>query len=150
MYMSSWLLAWSLLSWWLSWCEHCVAGFNWAEQANARVNVPQKSSFSKNDTSTSHFGLAVSSLCPNDANDQPKVSGTGAPRPTPPVIGKQFCGHNGAELSGEPQIRNGRPKGDTRPRTQLLPRYWSRIHDQELQKISGQYPNVGQVVLKFL
>ncbi|KAI8567539.1 hypothetical protein RHMOL_Rhmol02G0130100 [Rhododendron molle] len=118
--------------------ENGNAGINWAEQANVRVNVPQKSSFSKNDTSTSHFSLAVSSLSPNDANDQTKVPGTAAPRPTPtPVIGKI-----GAGLSGETQIRNGRPRGEARPRTQLLPRYWPRITDQELQKISGDSNSV--------
>ncbi|XP_058195475.1 B3 domain-containing protein Os07g0563300-like isoform X1 [Rhododendron vialii] len=118
--------------------ENGNAGINWAEQANVRVNVPLKSSFSKNDTSTSHFSLSVSSLSPNDANDQTKVPGTAAPRPTPtPVIGKI-----GAGLSGETQIRNGRPRGEARPRTQLLPRYWPRITDQELQKISGDSNSV--------
>ncbi|CAN6468922.1 unnamed protein product [Victoria cruziana] len=36
-----------------------------------------------------------------------------------------------------PQIRVARPPGEGRGRNQLLPRYWPRITDQELQQISG-------------
>ncbi|KAL7211926.1 hypothetical protein ACSBR2_014729 [Camellia fascicularis] len=123
--------------------ENGNAGINCGEQANPCVNVPQKLSFSKNDTSGSHYSLAVSSVSPNVANDQTKASGTHAPRPTPPpLIGKQFCGHDGADSSGETQIRNGRPRGDARSRNQLLPRYWPRITDQELQQISGDSNSV--------
>ncbi|THF94634.1 hypothetical protein TEA_028052 [Camellia sinensis var. sinensis] len=119
--------------------ENGNAGINCGEQANPCVNVPQKLTFSKNDTSGSHYSLAVSSVPPNVANDQTKASGTHAPRPTPPpLIGKQFCGHDGADSSGETQIRNRRPRGDARSRNQLLPRYWPRITDQELQQISGE------------
>lgn len=89
--------------------------------------------------------MAVSSLSPNDANDQTKVPGTAAPRPTPTLV----IGKVGAGLSGETQIRNGRPRGEARSRTQLLPRYWPRITDQELQKISGEYPNVGHVSMLY-
>ncbi|KAL6992646.1 hypothetical protein U1Q18_010758 [Sarracenia purpurea var. burkii] len=123
--------------------ENGNTGINCVEQANPCVNVPKKSSFSKNDTSTSHFGLGVSSVSPNDANDQTRVSGPIVPRPTPPpLIGKQFCGQNGADSSGETHVRNGRARGDARARNQLLPRYWPRITDQELQQISGEYPLV--------
>ncbi|CAL5345960.1 unnamed protein product [Camellia sinensis] len=123
--------------------ENGNAGINCGEQANPCVNVPQKLTFSKNDTSGSHYSLAVSSVPPNVANDQTKASGTHAPRPTPPpLIGKQFCGHDGADSSGETQIRNGRPRGDARSRNQLLPRYWPRITDQELQQISGDSNSV--------
>ncbi|XP_028098731.1 B3 domain-containing protein Os07g0563300-like [Camellia sinensis] len=123
--------------------ENGNAGINCGEQANPCVNVPQKLTFSKNDTSGSHYSLAVSSVPPNVANDQTKASGTHAPRPTPPpLIGKQFCGHDGADSSGETQIRNRRPRGDARSRNQLLPRYWPRITDQELQQISGDSNSV--------
>ncbi|XP_020577060.1 B3 domain-containing protein Os07g0679700 isoform X2 [Phalaenopsis equestris] len=36
-----------------------------------------------------------------------------------------------------PQMRVARPPAETRGRNQLLPRYWPRITDQELQQISG-------------
>lgn len=38
------------------------------------------------------------------------------------------------------QIRVARPPGEGRGKNQLLPRYWPRITDQELQQISGEYP----------
>ncbi|KAF6143055.1 hypothetical protein GIB67_041123 [Kingdonia uniflora] len=38
-----------------------------------------------------------------------------------------------------PQIRIGRPPVDGRGRSQLLPRYWPRTTEQELQQISGDY-----------
>ncbi|XP_057472045.1 B3 domain-containing protein Os07g0563300-like isoform X3 [Actinidia eriantha] len=116
------------------------AGINCVEEANPCGKGPQKSFFSKKGTSTSQFGLA-GSASPND--DQTKLSGTHAPRPTPPpLIGKQFCGHNGADSSGETRTLNARPQADTRVRNQLLPRYWPRITDQELQKISGDSNSV--------
>lgn len=39
-----------------------------------------------------------------------------------------------------PQTRIARPPAEGRGRHQLLPRYWPRITDQELQQISGEYP----------
>jgi hypothetical protein len=39
------------------------------------------------------------------------------------------------------QIRVARPPAEGRGRNQLLPRYWPRITDQELQQISGEYPS---------
>lgn len=38
------------------------------------------------------------------------------------------------------QIRVARPPVEGRVKNQLLPRYWPRITDQELQQISGEYP----------
>lgn len=38
------------------------------------------------------------------------------------------------------QIRIARPPAEGRGRNQLLPRYWPRITDQELQQISEEYP----------
>ncbi|WVZ16362.1 hypothetical protein V8G54_009344 [Vigna mungo] len=40
------------------------------------------------------------------------------------------------------QIRVARPPAEGRGRNQLLPRYWPRITDQELQQISGEYPTL--------
>jgi hypothetical protein len=39
------------------------------------------------------------------------------------------------------QMRVARPPAEGRGRNQLLPRYWPRITDQELQQISGEYPS---------
>lgn len=45
-----------------------------------------------------------------------------------------------ANASMVSQIRVARPPAEGRGRNQLLPRYWPRITDQELQQISGEYP----------
>lgn len=39
-----------------------------------------------------------------------------------------------------PQVRVARPPAEGRGKNQLLPRYWPRITDQELQQLSGEYP----------
>lgn len=38
------------------------------------------------------------------------------------------------------QMRIARPPGEGRGKNQLLPRYWPRITDEELEKLSGEYP----------
>ncbi|KFK24682.1 hypothetical protein AALP_AA8G011400 [Arabis alpina] len=47
---------------------------------------------------------------------------------------------NGSLVS---QIHVARPPPEGRGKTQLLPRYWPRITDQELQQLSGQYPHLS-------
>lgn len=53
---------------------------------------------------------------------------------------------NGQTLSSEsikttaPQTRIARPPAEGRGKNHLLPRYWPRITDQELQQLSGEYP----------
>jgi hypothetical protein len=55
-----------------------------------------------------------------------------AGEPSPPTEAKS--NENGS-------VRIPRPPGQGRGRNQLLPRYWPRITDQELQQISsGEYP----------
>ncbi|KAJ1291438.1 hypothetical protein BS78_02G315600 [Paspalum vaginatum] len=60
---------------------------------------------------------------------------------------KQFYPHN---VSGynefQAQMRNGRPRMDAKARSQLLPRYWPRITDQELQHLSSEYPNSNSII----
>lgn len=99
------------------------------------------SSSLKEDQSTQQFGLTVPYSSTNDTNEPVGVSGTTL-RPSPPSLSKQFIGnlHNGIDSSGETHIRNARPRADARGKNQLLPRYWPRFTDQELQQISGEYP----------
>lgn len=106
--------------------------------------MSQQSSSLKEDPSTPQFGLTVPYTTTNETNDQFVVSGTNL-RPTPPSLSKQFIGNlqNGVDSSGETHIRNARPRADARGRSQLLPRYWPRFTDQELQQISGEYPFVS-------
>ncbi|KAK7412276.1 hypothetical protein VNO78_03728 [Psophocarpus tetragonolobus] len=83
------------------------------------------------------FGLPVPNSCQNERNGQLGVAGS-HPQQTPPPPGKQFNGamHLASDTSGEAQVRNGRPRADARGRNQLLPRYWPRCTDLELQQIS--------------
>lgn len=39
-----------------------------------------------------------------------------------------------------PLVRIARPPAEGRGKNQLLPRYWPRITDQELEQLSGEYP----------
>ncbi|KAK9755421.1 hypothetical protein RND81_01G023600 [Saponaria officinalis] len=57
-----------------------------------------------------------------------------APAPTQKL---SFSPPADANVSMMSQLRLSRPPGEGRGRHQLLPRYWPRITDQELQQISG-------------
>lgn len=82
----------------------------------------------RDDTSktTPIFQLAPRSrqLLPKPANSAPTSAGMDP---------------NGSLVS---QIHVARPPPEGRGKTQLLPRYWPRITDQELQQLSGQYPHL--------
>ncbi|RVW46291.1 B3 domain-containing protein [Vitis vinifera] len=122
--------------------ENGNSGTNCEEQPASCVNIPQQSSSLNDDHSAPLLSLAVPYASSSETNGQTVVSGTlSQPTPSPPLA-KKFSGHphNGVDSSGEAQVRNGRPRGDARGRNQLLPRYWPRITDQELQQISGEYP----------
>ncbi|XP_058089444.1 B3 domain-containing protein Os07g0563300-like isoform X2 [Magnolia sinica] len=124
-----------------------VAGMNFETHSSSCVNISLSSSKLKDEPSTPLFGLGVSLSSPNETNDPAKVSGTLSQRQTPPPPpAKQFFANsqNGGDSSGELQthIRNGRPRGEGQRRTHLLPRYWPRITDQELQQISGDSNSV--------
>lgn len=96
----------------------------------------------KEDPSTPQLGMAISFASLNESNGQ--IGGLGTPlrQTAPPLLAKQFHGnlHNGVDSSPDTQIRIGRPRADARGRSQLLPRYWPRFTDEELQQISGKYP----------
>uniref|UniRef100_A0A0D9X0C5 CW-type domain-containing protein n=1 Tax=Leersia perrieri TaxID=77586 RepID=A0A0D9X0C5_9ORYZ len=55
---------------------------------------------------------------------------------------KQFYSHSVIDNDFQAQLRNGRPRMDAKARSQLLPRYWPRITDQELQHLSGDSNSV--------
>lgn len=59
------------------------------------------------------------------------------PKPPKPGLSAQSPQAN----KGAPQqTRVARPPAEGRGRNQLLPRYWPKITDQELEQISGEYP----------
>ncbi|XP_043689046.1 B3 domain-containing protein Os07g0563300-like [Telopea speciosissima] len=119
-----------------------AAGINYEAHPNVNMSVQ---SIPKDDKSSSHVGFGLPYASPNETNGPTKVFGPQAQRQTPPsAITKPFLAgpHNGVESTAETLVRNGRPRGDTRGRHHLLPRYWPRITDQELQQISGDSNSV--------
>lgn len=58
--------------------------------------------------------------------------------PKPPKLSLGPSSEENATMAS--QARVARPPAEGRGRNQLLPRYWPRITDQELQQISGEYP----------
>ena len=58
------------------------------------------------------------------------------PKPPRSTVGTSLEANTGMAS----QVRVARPPAEGRGRNQLLPRYWPRITDQELQQISGEYP----------
>lgn len=115
-----------------------TTGIKYDGQPKSFINVYQQSSFLKDEPTNPHFSLPVTSGLKNEGTDQTQVFGANVQRTTPPTpVGKQFNNNNGTDSSGEAQIRNGRSRAEPRGKNQLLPRYWPRITDQELQQLSA-------------
>ncbi|KAM6585039.1 hypothetical protein CsatB_012041 [Cannabis sativa] len=124
--------------------ENGITGKNCDDQISSCLSMSQQSSSVKEDPSPPQFGLLVPFSSTIETNDQFVVSGTNLRPNPPPSLSKQFVGNlqNGVDPSGETQIRNARPRADARGRNQLLPRYWPRFTDQELQQITGDSNSV--------
>ncbi|XP_057986325.1 B3 domain-containing protein Os07g0563300 isoform X2 [Hevea brasiliensis] len=123
--------------------ENGNAGNSSEEKPGLCLGISQQPSL-KEDPSTPQLGMAVPFASLNEPNGQIGGSGTPLRQPAPPLLAKQFHGnlHNGVSSSPDTQIRNGRPRADARGRSQLLPRYWPRFTDEELQQISGNSNSV--------
>lgn len=103
--------------------------------------------YCRNDTS-SNQSLGVASSSKNETDDAP-ISCILSQSPSVSfTVGKQVFSPSGLDSCGEGQIRNEKSRGDVRSRNQLLPRYRPQITNEELQKISGEYPMVvaGRIV----
>ncbi|XP_068668274.1 B3 domain-containing protein Os07g0563300-like isoform X2 [Aristolochia californica] len=124
-----------------------VPGINFETHPSSSTSISMQSSAPKDDPPAPVFGVSVSFPSSNGTDDLSMVSGSlPQHQPSPPSLAKQFSGglNNGTEPSVEPQnqIRNGRLRAEARGRNQLLPRYWPRITDEELQQISGDSNSV--------
>ena len=80
-----------------------------------------------------------------DEKDQRKISDTFhqgfvSPNLFPTLPKLTFSSAAETNPSAIPQLRVARQPVEGRGRHQLLPRYWPRITDQELQQITGEYP----------
>lgn len=110
-------------------------GANVQEQPSQCVNNPQPTF-----TISSDFNLGMGCASENVINDHKKASGVPIQQPAHSApTEKRSCSQNQTDKS-EAHLRNGRARGDARGRSQLLPRYWPQITDEELRQISGEYP----------
>ncbi|CAN4078211.1 unnamed protein product [Withania somnifera] len=123
--------------------ENGYAGLNREELHKSCISGPQQLSCANNDLSTPSFCLSVGSACKYEPTDHSKVS-VSVPQQTtlltPP--GKLLGSHATVDSAGETQVRNPKTRGDGRGKHHLLPRYWPRITDEELQKLSGDSNSV--------
>ncbi|KAF9683512.1 hypothetical protein SADUNF_Sadunf04G0021500 [Salix dunnii] len=94
------------------------------------------------DASAQQFGITIPYKSLSESNSQIEGSVNALQPAPPPPFTKHFHGslHNGLDTSVDGHVRNGKPRTDARGRSQLLPRYWPRFTDGELQQISGKYP----------
>ncbi|KAJ6999712.1 B3 domain-containing protein [Populus alba x Populus x berolinensis] len=112
------------------------------ENGNAGIigeEQPQPSSSLMEDASGQQFGITIPYKSISESNSQIEGSVNALQPAPPPPFTKHFHGslHNGVDSSVDGHIRNGKPRTDARGRSQLLPRYWPRFTDGELQQISG-------------
>ncbi|MCD7456011.1 hypothetical protein HAX54_030438 [Datura stramonium] len=117
--------------------ENGYAGLNREELPKSCISGPRQLSYANNDLSAPIFCLPVGSACKNEPTDHSKVS-VSVPQQTTlsAPLGKQLGGHVTVDSAGEMQVRNSKTRGDGRGKHHLLPRYWPRITDQELQQLS--------------
>lgn len=122
-------------------CSTSSSGVNFESHPNSCAKPPP-STILKGDSSPLLIGLAATFSSPNGSNDPGRASVTQSQRQMPPPLPKHLPPnpHNVNDTSVE--MRSGRTRVDARARAQLLPRYWPRITDQELQQISGDSNSV--------
>lgn len=112
---------------------------------NACSIAPHRPPLSKDGSKSPVIGLTTPLLPSLEPNDQIRVSTNHLHNKTSSSsMTKQLYPNlnstNDSINESQAQLRNGRTRVDSRTRNHLLPRYWPRITDQELQQISGEYP----------
>ncbi|XP_074564299.1 B3 domain-containing protein Os07g0563300-like isoform X2 [Curcuma longa] len=85
----------------------------------------------------SSLGLVASIPSANGSKEQHRFSTRQPQHQASPPLSKQFYPQSVNDAELQIQMHNGKPRIDNLVRPQLLPRYWPRITDQELQQISG-------------
>lgn len=119
--------------------EDGYAGSNRDEAHKSCLSAPWQSSYANSELSAPSFCLTVGSASKNEPTVHSKVS-VSVPQQTtlsiPLPLGKQLGGHATVDSAGETQVKSSKIRGDGRGKNQLLPRYWPRITDQELRRLS--------------
>ncbi|KAG6525788.1 B3 domain-containing protein Os07g0563300-like isoform X2 [Zingiber officinale] len=85
----------------------------------------------------SSLSLVASIPSANGSKEQHKFSTKQSQPQAGTPLSKQFYPQSVHDAERQTQMHNEKPRIDSRVRPQLLPRYWPRITDQELQQISG-------------
>ncbi|WOL07714.1 hypothetical protein Cni_G16461 [Canna indica] len=121
-------------------CSTSSSGANLEAHPSSCIN-PLSSSAIKDESSP--LGLAASFQSANGSNELSRFSANQSQCQAGPMS-KQFYPQSLMDADLQAQMRNGKPRVDNRARSQstLLPRYWPRITDQELQQISGDSNSV--------
>lgn len=120
------------------------AGIKIEKVPNA-CSIPHRPPLLKDGSKSPVVGITTPLLPSLEPNDQLRASTIHVHSKTPSgSMAKQLYPNinsaNDSISESQAQLRNGRTRVDSRTRTHLLPRYWPRITDQELQQISGEYP----------
>lgn len=89
---------------------------------------------------SSHIALSFSGGVGEGSQTVGPSSLQQGPRSCPILPKFPKSGVAGPETIRIPPVRVARPPAEGRGKNQLLPRYWPRITDQELQQLSGVYP----------
>ncbi|OEL27098.1 B3 domain-containing protein [Dichanthelium oligosanthes] len=102
----------------------------------------------KDDPPSLSVGLASNFASQNGQKDHIRIAPTQQQAQiASSSLQKQFYSHAVTGYNEfQAQLRNGRPRMDAKARSQLLPRYWPRITDQELQHLSNEYPISNSVI----
>lgn len=91
----------------------------------------------KNEPSSPHPDLTLNPASKSEMVEQSSISVSHALPPAPPPAAANYSG-----VDSSVEAHNGRP----RDRNQLLPRYWPKISDEELQQISEEYPYINFLI----
>ncbi|KAL5196579.1 hypothetical protein ABZP36_000091 [Zizania latifolia] len=114
-----------------------------AVSATFKLDSHHPSSILKDDPSNLPVGLAPNFSSANGPKDHIRIGPTQQQQQmASSSLQKQFYTHSVIDNDFQAQLRNGRPRMDAKARSQLLPRYWPRITDQELQHLSGDSNSV--------
>ncbi|KAK1378843.1 B3 domain-containing transcription repressor VAL2 [Heracleum sosnowskyi] len=109
--------------------ENGTSGSKCEEQQSPYVNDDLHGAMLKNEPFSPHPDLTPNPASKIEIAEQSSISVSHALPPAPPPAASNY---SGVDSSGEGHAHNGRP----RDRNQLLPRYWPKISDEELQQIS--------------
>lgn len=125
-----------------------IHGSRFSSSSGVKIEKVHLQASSLKDDPTTYLASLSPPFSPSlDANNQArgttnKTQGQTASGPMAKQLYHNSNHNSGIDPTNEThtQMRNGRLRVDARSRNQLLPRYWPRITDQELQQISGEYP----------